>query len=225
MSAVRSGNRTRKQCVLHVRWITCSHKYSQVFLDRQRSFFSFFSDIVRTGLKTPFTPHKYLYTIWKHADSFAGYEQQVSHFPVLLLLLLLFTFLASALSPKDAHEFMITALNGIHSHSGGATSSSAQPSLTSSTANLSGEKCSCVVHRYPHVFSFRSITSNGYGYVLIVYSVVSYVLIYVASDARMSRRFVSRSSTSRSSFLARQLHLQLRRITLQSITRVLPLLL
>ena len=48
-----------------------------------------------SGTRTPYTPHQFLYSVWKYANYFAGYEQQ------------------------DAHEFYISALNGIHSHCNG----------------------------------------------------------------------------------------------------------
>eukprot|EP01117_Protostelium_nocturnum_P017276 TRINITY_DN7015_c0_g1_i1.p1 TRINITY_DN7015_c0_g1~~TRINITY_DN7015_c0_g1_i1.p1 ORF type:complete len:571 (-),score=134.77 TRINITY_DN7015_c0_g1_i1:1225-2937(-) len=46
---------------------------------------------VFSSVKTPFTPHHFLHSMWKHSTYFAGYEQQ------------------------DAHEFLIAALSGIHS--------------------------------------------------------------------------------------------------------------
>ena len=53
-----------------------------------------FSEIF-SGIRSPYTPHQFLYSVWKYANYFAGYEQQ------------------------DAHEFYISALNGIHSHCNG----------------------------------------------------------------------------------------------------------
>ena len=50
---------------------------------------------VFSGSSTPLIPAQMLYSTWKHADYFAGYEQQ------------------------DAHEFFISALNGIHTHTFG----------------------------------------------------------------------------------------------------------
>ncbi len=48
----------------------------------------------RAGLKTPFTPHKYLFVIWKYADSFAGYEQQVNYNSIVYVCLCLYLFCA-----------------------------------------------------------------------------------------------------------------------------------
>lgn len=77
---------------------------------------------VYSGNRLPFSPHQFLYSVWKHSNTFAGYEQQ------------------------DAHEFLIQVcrrsrvsvcstarqmLNGIHSHCGGTPASS----------------CACVVHQ------------------------------------------------------------------------------
>jgi len=61
---------------------------------------------VFSGARAPYNPHHFLYSMWKHEDSFIGYEQQ------------------------DAHEFLISILNGVHTHCGG-------------TPN----KCKCIVHR------------------------------------------------------------------------------
>lgn len=47
---------------------------------------------IYSGNRIPFSPHHFLYSVWRYANYFAGYEQQ------------------------DAHEFLMTALNGIHSH-------------------------------------------------------------------------------------------------------------
>eukprot|EP01112_Ceratiomyxa_fruticulosa_P013451 TRINITY_DN3788_c0_g1_i1.p1 TRINITY_DN3788_c0_g1~~TRINITY_DN3788_c0_g1_i1.p1 ORF type:complete len:554 (-),score=96.55 TRINITY_DN3788_c0_g1_i1:248-1909(-) len=49
---------------------------------------------VYSGKQNPFIPNHMLFSMWKFANSFAGYEQQ------------------------DAHEFMMHALNGIHAHTG-----------------------------------------------------------------------------------------------------------
>jgi ubiquitin carboxyl-terminal hydrolase 22/27/51 len=61
---------------------------------------------VFSGLRTPYTPQHFLYSVWKYADYFAGYEQQ------------------------DAHEFLISALNAIHTHCQGLT-----------------QNCTCIIHR------------------------------------------------------------------------------
>jgi ubiquitin carboxyl-terminal hydrolase 22/27/51 len=50
---------------------------------------------VFSGKSTPFTPAQFLFSTWKYSNYFAGYEQQ------------------------DAHEFFISALNGIHTHVNG----------------------------------------------------------------------------------------------------------
>eukprot|EP01133_Synstelium_polycarpum_P015611 gene15611-18549_t len=59
-----------------------------------------------SGAKNPYTPHHFLYSCWNYSAYFAGYEQQ------------------------DAHEFLISSLNGIHSHCGGT----------------SDKDCNCIVH-------------------------------------------------------------------------------
>ncbi|EGG20150.1 hypothetical protein DFA_07270 [Cavenderia fasciculata] len=61
-----------------------------------------------SGAKMPFTPHQFLYSCWNYSNYFAGYEQQ------------------------DAHEFLISLLNGIHSHCGGSSNAK--------------EPCNCIVH-------------------------------------------------------------------------------
>jgi ubiquitin carboxyl-terminal hydrolase 22/27/51 len=61
------------------------------------------------GVRAPLIPHKFLHSVWKFSNSFAGYEQQ------------------------DAHEFLITALDGLHSHCGGGGGAEAN--------------CSCIIHR------------------------------------------------------------------------------
>jgi ubiquitin carboxyl-terminal hydrolase 22/27/51 len=48
-----------------------------------------------SGIRTPYTPHHFLCSIWKYSNYLAGYEQQ------------------------DAHEFLISALNGLHNHCNG----------------------------------------------------------------------------------------------------------
>jgi ubiquitin carboxyl-terminal hydrolase 22/27/51 len=58
------------------------------------------------GSKTPFSPHKFLQSTWSFANHLAGYEQQ------------------------DAHEFLISVLDGIHLSCGGSPRS-----------------CTCIVHR------------------------------------------------------------------------------
>lgn len=50
-----------------------------------------------TNARVPFSPHQFLYSVWRHSNTFAGYEQQ------------------------DAHEFLMCVLNGIHANCGGAT--------------------------------------------------------------------------------------------------------
>ena len=44
------------------------------------------------GVVVPAAPHELLHSMWKYSDNLAGYEQQ------------------------DAHEFLMSLLNGIHSH-------------------------------------------------------------------------------------------------------------
>ncbi|EFA77649.1 hypothetical protein PPL_12256 [Heterostelium album PN500] len=61
---------------------------------------------VFTGLKNPYTPHHFLYSCWNYSNYLASYEQQ------------------------DAHEFLISSLNGIHQHIGGTH----------------GKDCNCIVH-------------------------------------------------------------------------------
>jgi ubiquitin carboxyl-terminal hydrolase 22/27/51 len=50
-----------------------------------------------TNARVPFSPHQFLYSVWRHSNTFAGYEQQ------------------------DAHEFLMCVLNGIHANCGGTT--------------------------------------------------------------------------------------------------------
>lgn len=50
---------------------------------------------VFSGIRSPFSPYQFLYSVWRYANYVAGYEQQ------------------------DAHEFLIAALNGIHFHTSG----------------------------------------------------------------------------------------------------------
>ncbi|GAM22658.1 hypothetical protein SAMD00019534_058330 [Acytostelium subglobosum LB1] len=61
---------------------------------------------VFSGMKNPYTPHHFLYSCWSYSNYLASYEQQ------------------------DAHEFLISALNGIHTHCGG-------------THN---KDCNCIIH-------------------------------------------------------------------------------
>jgi ubiquitin carboxyl-terminal hydrolase 22/27/51 len=67
---------------------------------------------VYSGTGAPYAPYHFLYSMWRHADNLAGYDQQ------------------------DAHEFLISTLNGLHKHSGGSTAAS----------------CRCIVHQ---IFSGR----------------------------------------------------------------------
>jgi len=62
---------------------------------------------VYSGVGTPYAPYHFLYSMWRHADNLAGYEQQ------------------------DAHEFLISTLNGLHKHSGGSSAGA----------------CRCIVHQ------------------------------------------------------------------------------
>jgi ubiquitin carboxyl-terminal hydrolase 22/27/51 len=62
---------------------------------------------VYSGVGAPYAPYHFLYSMWRHADNLAGYDQQ------------------------DAHEFLISTLNGLHKHSGGSTATS----------------CRCIVHQ------------------------------------------------------------------------------
>jgi ubiquitin carboxyl-terminal hydrolase 22/27/51 len=48
-----------------------------------------------SGAKTPYSPHHFMYSIWKCSNHLAGYDQQ------------------------DAHEFFISSLNNIHLHCNG----------------------------------------------------------------------------------------------------------
>jgi ubiquitin carboxyl-terminal hydrolase 22/27/51 len=51
-----------------------------------------------SGKKVPFSPHQFLFTTWKCSDHLAGYDQQ------------------------DAHEFLISSLDKVHSHCEGTFS-------------------------------------------------------------------------------------------------------
>jgi ubiquitin carboxyl-terminal hydrolase 22/27/51 len=59
-----------------------------------------------SGATTPFSPHHFMYSIWKYSLNLAGYDQQ------------------------DAHEFLMSCLDGIHSHCEGSTID-----------------CQCIIHR------------------------------------------------------------------------------
>ena len=71
---------------------SCTRKDSGVCLSCEMEYL--FEEIF-SGNTNPFAPSQFLYSIWKYSDYFAGYDQQ------------------------DAHEFFISALNGIHAHSNG----------------------------------------------------------------------------------------------------------
>jgi ubiquitin carboxyl-terminal hydrolase 22/27/51 len=66
---------------------------------------------VYSGTGAPYAPYHFLYSMWRHADNLAGYDQQ------------------------DAHEFLISTLNGLHKHSGGVSTGAAAGS------------CRCIVHQ------------------------------------------------------------------------------
>jgi ubiquitin carboxyl-terminal hydrolase 22/27/51 len=57
--------------------------------------FDYFVSEMLSGVQSPFSPHQFLYSVWKHSNTFAGYEQQ------------------------DAHEFLMCVLDGIHASCGG----------------------------------------------------------------------------------------------------------
>lgn len=76
-----------------------------------------------SGTKSPYTPHHMLYSIWKYANYFAGYEQQ------------------------DAHEFLISSLNGIHTHCGGVA-----------------KDCKCIIHRIFYGLLQSDVTCSSCGF-------------------------------------------------------------
>ena len=105
-------------------------------------------DIVQltfSGDTVPTVPHRFLYSMWQHAENLAGYEQQ------------------------DAHEFYISVLDGLHSACAAmsaaatAATTAASVSLTSSSpvtggssdctsparhvAHTPNNSCACLVHR------------------------------------------------------------------------------
>lgn len=83
-----------------------------------------FSEIFN-GIKTPYIPHHFLYSIWRHSSqTFAGYVQQ------------------------DAHEFLIAALNGMHSHGSG-------------TSDLD---CTCLVHQIFNGMLHSNLTCGSCGH-------------------------------------------------------------
>jgi len=69
-----------------------------------------------------------LYSIWKYANYFAGYEQQ------------------------DAHEFLISSLNGIHTHCGGVT-----------------KDCVCIIHRIFYGLLRSDVTCASCGFTSITF--------------------------------------------------------
>ncbi len=71
---------------------------------------------VFSGVRTPYSPHHFLYSVWKYSNYFAGYEQQ------------------------DAHEFLISTLNAIHSHCDGT------PFLVSADYLGTTKECRCIIH-------------------------------------------------------------------------------
>jgi ubiquitin carboxyl-terminal hydrolase 22/27/51 len=81
-----------------------------------------------SGTKAPYTPHHLLYSIWKYANYFAGYEQQ------------------------DAHEFLISSLNGIHTHCGGVP-----------------KDCTCIIHRIFYGVLRSDLTCASCGFTSMTY--------------------------------------------------------
>eukprot|EP00249_Psilotum_nudum_P019156 c27119_g3_i2 orf=657-2465(+) len=69
-----------------------------------------------SGDRSPYSPAKFLYSWWQHAANLAGYDQQ------------------------DAHEFFISAVNGIHATSGPPCS----PKWTN--GSVGNDDC-CIAHR------------------------------------------------------------------------------
>lgn len=63
-----------------------------------------------SGSTEPFAPHQFLHAMWSHASHLAGYDQQ------------------------DAHEFLISLLDGLHLRCGGTP-----------------VDCKCIVHRVGHL--------------------------------------------------------------------------
>jgi ubiquitin carboxyl-terminal hydrolase 22/27/51 len=64
-----------------------------------------------SGNEVPYVPHRLLHLVWTHADHLAGYEQH------------------------DAHEFFISALNILHTHS------------ESTSMKVNPQECKCIIDR------------------------------------------------------------------------------
>ncbi|KAG8381941.1 hypothetical protein BUALT_Bualt05G0025000 [Buddleja alternifolia] len=111
---------------------------------------------VFSGDRTPYSPAKFLYSWWQHSENLANYEQQ------------------------DAHEFLISMLDGIHEKLG-------KPSLS---IKDNGD-CQCIAHRVFSGLLRSDVTCTSCGFTSSTYD----PCLDISLDLNTPASFANNSTT------------------------------